>query len=71
VAVDVEHGGLVLLGASRNEEIGDGKAVAAFLSELPVCRHSDEDRLGVYAQLIRAGRDGLRSWWTRVAERLS
>lgn len=54
MAIDVQHRGLVLLGARGYQQIGDRQSVVASLSELPVGRHGGQDRLGVDSQIAEA-----------------
>jgi hypothetical protein len=55
MAVDMEHSGLMLLRAGRNQEIGYWKTVATPLPKLSVGRHGCLDRLGIDAQVAKGG----------------
>jgi hypothetical protein len=51
VTIDVQYGGLVLLGARGDEQIGDRDAVATFLPELSMGGDCCQDRLVIHAQI--------------------
>ena len=55
MAVDMEHSGLMLLRAGRNQEIGYRKTVATLLPKLSMGRHGCLDCLRIHAQIAKDG----------------
>lgn len=59
MTVEMQDGGLMLLGAGGDQEVRDRNTVAALLSELSMSSDGDRNRLGVYAQLTERGEERL------------
>ncbi len=55
MTVEMENGGLMLLGAGGDQEVGDRETVAALPRELSMSSHGDRNGLGVHAQLTERG----------------